>query len=144
MQLVDFAEQHLGVDHHALAQDTVRPLTQDATRQQAYDDLLVAYDQRVAGVRAARVAHHDVGKLHVNIDDFAFTFVAPLSTDNDHRRHVLSHGCYSGTGREITPTPGGVGSNYSLELLALGERILFVRRGRGPRTLLGARRAARD
>jgi hypothetical protein len=41
-------------------------------------------DQGMAGVVAALKTHHACGGFSQPIDQFAFSFVAPLRTDNDH------------------------------------------------------------
>src|SRR5207302_11118736 len=66
----------------------------------------------MTGVGSARIAHHDVGKLHVNIDDFAFALVAPLSTHNDHRRHIHSHGWYAARATWLYADPSGGRLNW--------------------------------
>ena len=38
---------------------------------------------RVPGVRAALIAHHEIGALSQDVDDLAFAFVAPLGADHD-------------------------------------------------------------
>jgi hypothetical protein len=43
----------------------------------------IIYDQRVARVGAALIAHHEVRMCGENVDDFTFAFVAPLSADYD-------------------------------------------------------------
>ena len=51
--------------------------------------LLAADDQRMASVVAALKANHRRGFFRQQVDDFAFTFVAPLGADyND----VFAHG----------------------------------------------------
>ncbi len=51
------------------------------------DGLLVAHHHRVAGVVAALIAYDDIGVLGQYVDDFTFSFIAPLGTDNNDSRH---------------------------------------------------------
>ena len=38
----------------------------------------------MTGIRAALVAHHEVGALREDVDHFALALVAPLGTDHDN------------------------------------------------------------
>ena len=88
MQLGDLLEEHLGIDHHAVAEHApLAAAAQDARRDEVRDQLLPVDDERVAGVGAAAVAEDDVGELGVEIDDLAFAFVAPLGADDHHIGH---------------------------------------------------------
>ena len=51
---------------------------------------MLAQIDRVPGVRAALVAHHPVGTLGEDVDQFALPFVAPLRADDDDRAILLS------------------------------------------------------
>jgi hypothetical protein len=87
LELVDFAEQHVRVDDHALAEHAQRAGAQDAAREQAHDELVVADDQRMPGVGAAGVTHDDLRELRINVDDFPLSLVTPLRTNDRYDRH---------------------------------------------------------
>src|SRR4026208_2235324 len=62
----------------------------DAGRQQVQHKRLVTDLHRVPGVVSALIAHDDVEPLGEQIDDLAFTFVAPLGADHcNHFRHEI-------------------------------------------------------
>ena len=108
LELVELADQHLGIDDAAVA-DHARLAAHDAARQRADLERLVADDDRVAGVRAALVAAHDVRVLREQVDDLPLAFVAPLRTDDDGRRHAPE--CRPGVGpcpARPRPVPGTV------------------------------------
>ena len=50
------------------------------------EGMAVGHD-RVAGVRAALVARHDIRLRGQIIDDFAFSLVTPLGADDYNARH---------------------------------------------------------
>ena len=60
---------------------------QDAARDEAHDERLVADDERVPGVGPAGVAHDHVRRLGVEVDDLALAFVPPLRADDHDRGH---------------------------------------------------------
>ena len=79
-------DEHLRIDDAAAAEDG------DLAREDARRDLadlvrLAAEDDRVAGVRAALVAAHEVGILREQVDDLPLALVSPLRPDDDGRRH---------------------------------------------------------
>ncbi len=56
------------------------------------DILFAALDDGVAGVVAALAADHDVSVAGQNVDDLAFTFIAPLRADQDRICHRITGG----------------------------------------------------
>ena len=60
----------------------------DARRHEVRDELLAIDHERVAGVRAAAVAHDRMRALGEEVDDLALTFIAPLGADDDDDRHL--------------------------------------------------------
>ena len=54
----------------------------DARRQQAEDKRSVANIDAVPGVVSALVTGDDIKSVRKQIDDFSFSFVAPLGADN--------------------------------------------------------------
>ena len=89
LELVELPDQDLGIDDAAGA-DRARDAGDDARRDRADLVGLAVDDDRVAGVRAALVAAHEVGLLGEQVDDLALSLVAPLRPD-DHGRGHMSH-----------------------------------------------------
>ena len=83
-ELVELAEEGLGLEHHAVADDAGDAGVQDARRDLAQDEVRVADDDGVAGVRAALVAHDQVGPLGEDVDELALALVPPLRPDDHH------------------------------------------------------------
>ncbi len=79
--LLKFLHQVKGVHHHAITNDAVLTLVQNATRHEVQNILLVAHNDGMTRVRAALEADHNIRLLSQKINDFALTFVAPLSAD---------------------------------------------------------------
>jgi hypothetical protein len=67
---------------------------QDPGGDQAYDRLLPADDERVAGVISALKACDDVGFTCEKVNDFPFAFITPLDADDDERTHNASFFSY--------------------------------------------------
>ena len=88
LQAGELADQHLGVDDHAVADDRRAARRQDARRDQVQRvPLAVRRDHRVAGVVAALVAD-DVGDAATEqVGGLALALVAPLGTDQHDSRH---------------------------------------------------------
>ena len=66
------------------------PAMQHAGRHLMQHGLLVADDERVAGIAAALVADDDVGVLREDVDDLALALVAPLDADAYDRWHAVT------------------------------------------------------
>ena len=88
-QAVDLVQQHLRVDHHAVAdhRDDVR--RQHPGRQQVQGVALVADDDRVAGVVPALVPDHVVDAVPEQVGGLALALIAPLSPDNHDGGHAV-------------------------------------------------------
>ncbi len=84
-QLGDFLLQRGRRNHHAVADQAQRVVTQDARRDQVQDGLLAVDDQGVAGIVAALEAHDGADFLSEQIDDLALAFIAPLGTKHYDR-----------------------------------------------------------
>ena len=72
-------------ERQRIERDTIRnhidlPLVQDPRGDQMQDVLLLTNDDRVPGVRAALIAHDDIGVLGKEIDDLPLALIAPLGT----------------------------------------------------------------
>jgi len=77
-QTIRFDEERFGIDDHAVAEHAGLATMHDSRRKQVQDKRLIADLDRVAGVVSALIASNDVETLGEQIDDLAFTFVAPL------------------------------------------------------------------
>ena len=84
---VDFVEEGLRIEHHAIADHRELRRPQHAGRQQRQLVGLAIDDERMAGIVAALEAHDDVGLLRQPVDDLALPFVAPLGADDDNIGH---------------------------------------------------------
>jgi hypothetical protein len=86
-QPVDFADQRMRVDHHAIADDGELARTDDARGQERQLVADTVDDQRVAGIVAALEADHHVGAFRQPVDNLAFSLVTPLRPDDNHVGH---------------------------------------------------------
>ena len=85
---IRFDEERFRIDDHAVAQHACLAAMHDARRQQVQHKRLIANLNRVARIVPALIARHNVETLGEQIDDLAFTFVAPLgANDCDYVRH---------------------------------------------------------
>ncbi|MCY1541869.1 hypothetical protein D9M68_775780 [compost metagenome] len=87
-QLGDFAQQRIGRDHHAVADQALDVLAQDAGRDQVQHGLLAIDHQGVTGVVAALIAHDGGSLVGQQIDDLAFTLITPLGAQD---YDILTH-----------------------------------------------------
>ena len=87
-QRVELVDQHLRVDHHAVADHAALARIQDARGDQVQLPLLLAPDDRVAGVVAALEAHDRVAVLGEQIGDLALALIAPLGADYHYAWHA--------------------------------------------------------
>jgi hypothetical protein len=85
---IELADQHLGVDDDAVAEDADLLRLEDAARQQVELERLVAVHDGVPGVIAALVARDDLEALGEQVDDLALPLVAPLGADDDRSAHL--------------------------------------------------------
>ncbi|MNC94513.1 hypothetical protein D3C83_113870 [compost metagenome] len=79
---VNLVDQDFRIDDHAIADDAELVRVEGAGRDQMQDRFLAVDHQRMAGVVAALKADDDIGVAGKQIDDLAFTLVAPLGTDD--------------------------------------------------------------
>lgn len=82
-EAVQFREELLRVQHHAIADDAGSPRVQDARGDLVEHVLLIADDDGVPGVRAALVAHHQVGSLGEHVHQLALPLITPLRAHYD-------------------------------------------------------------
>jgi hypothetical protein len=137
LQLLDLLEQRLRRQHHAVADQALHAVAQDARGDQVQHGLLAVADQRVAGVVPALEAHHGVGPLGEQIDDLALALVAPLGAEH---YHVPAHATVP-----IACAPSRRSTQLPLSILELYQ--FRSQRGsaahRGPRSPSRPRHAAR-
>ena len=88
LQHSELLEQGCGREHHAVADEALHVVAQDARGDELEHSLLAADDERVAGVVSALKAHHGRRAVREPVHDLAFALVAPLGTDDDY---VLAH-----------------------------------------------------
>jgi hypothetical protein len=81
-------DQRLGRQHHAVADQALHAVAQDAGGNQVQHRLLAADHQRVAGVVPTLETHHDPAAIGQQVDDLALALIAPLAADHDN---VLAH-----------------------------------------------------
>src|SRR3954469_9701035 len=62
----------------------------------------------VAGIGAALVAHHQIGTLGQDVDDFALAFVTPLGTDDDHTLRLRPEHSRSSLDKQKGPRLGAL------------------------------------
>jgi hypothetical protein len=87
LELVDLLEQDAGIDDAPGPDDADRAGIEDSGGDVAEGEALAVADDRVAGVRTALVAAHDVGPLREEVDNLSLAFVAPLRAHDHSRRH---------------------------------------------------------
>src|SRR5574337_1911675 len=89
-KLIHFPDKGGQVNHHTVPQDAHLPFPQYARRDQMQDDLLLFYDNRMAGVGPTLVAGHLIEILGEKINNLPLPFIAPLRTDHDYIGHRRS------------------------------------------------------
>lgn len=87
LQLVEFGQERLRIEHNAVADHRQLRRPQHARRQQRELVGVSIDDERMAGVMAALKANDDVSLLRQPVDDLALPFVAPLGADDDNIGH---------------------------------------------------------
>ena len=88
LELGDFLEKGLRIEHHAVADHRELRGPEHAGGQQRQLVGLAIDDQRMARIVAALESHHDVGLLRQPVDDLALSLVAPLGADDDNIGHT--------------------------------------------------------
>ena len=89
VERLELGEEHLEVDHDAVADHGVDAGREDAGGKQVQRVLLVADDDGVPGVVAAVELHDPVGALTEEVGRLAFALVPPLHSDDDDAWHGL-------------------------------------------------------
>ena len=83
----DLFEKGGGVNHDAVSDDCQNTGPQNAAGNQLEYELLFAYVDGVAGVVSALVTGDRLKLFGEEVDDFTFTFVAPLGPENNEIGH---------------------------------------------------------
>src|ERR1039457_5574998 len=86
-QRLDLAQQRGGGDDESGGNYGLFPGGQNAARDQFEDELLLADENRVARIVATLIARHNIEAFGEEIDDLAFTLVAPLCAEDDYVSH---------------------------------------------------------
>ena len=81
-EFVHFGKERLWVDHHAVANDTHHCGMENARRNEPQHELRPVDVDGMARVVTALIARDDVETWSEQVDDLAFTFVAPLSPEH--------------------------------------------------------------
>ncbi len=83
-QFIDFLEQGLRGEHHAIADDAGNLFAQYAGWQKMQNGFFPIDDQGMTSIMTALEAHHIGGLVSQEIDDFSFPLVTPLGTEHDN------------------------------------------------------------
>ena len=89
LEVIQFRQQDLGVQHHAVADEALGAGMQDPRRDQMEDEFFAAHHQGMAGVVAALIPHHHGGLLGQEVDDLPLALIAPLGA----HYHYIRQSC---------------------------------------------------
>ena len=87
-KLVNFLEQRIHRQHHAVADKAHHAVAQYARGNQVQYRLLAVDDERMPGVVSALKTHHRMRAIGEQIDNFSLALVTPLGADDDD---ILGH-----------------------------------------------------
>ena len=76
-----------GVDNHSIANHTFDIRLQNSTWNQMKDKFLSFDHNGMSCIRTALIARHDIHGITQKIDDFSFSFIAPLGTNDNFDTH---------------------------------------------------------
>jgi hypothetical protein len=82
IQTVYFIDEHIGVQHHAVAYGAETLRMQNSGGYQMQNRLPITYDHRVTGIGAALEADDRIHGRCKQINYSTFSFVTPLGTDH--------------------------------------------------------------
>ena len=88
LQAIDFFHQGCQVHNHTTTNHVDLVGVQNAARNQVQHVFVLPHPNGVTSVITAGEAHDDVGIGSKAIDDFSFSFVSPLETDDSGGWHV--------------------------------------------------------
>ena len=109
LQARNLPQQHVGVHHHAVADDAGDAGPADARWNQVELELAALVDYGMPGVVAAGVTHHAIGLSGEVIDYLALALVTPLSPDYGVSRHCALLPDAQKLTRKSPPQTGGCG-----------------------------------
>ena len=90
LEHIDLFENHLGVHDATVTDNGLLVCIHDAGGNLVQAVLFIAHHNGVTSVVATGVAHNAIKIACDKVDDFAFAFVAPLTSDQHGRRHLDS------------------------------------------------------
>ena len=88
-EAIDLLDQTDRIDHHAVADHADFAFAQDPRRNQVQHIFLLADENGVTSIVSSLGAHDDVRIVGEDINDLAFTFIAPLGAYQDCIGHKL-------------------------------------------------------
>ena len=86
-EFIDLGKEGDGVHDDPVSDDTLFFAPEDPGRNEVQDVFGAALDDGMTGIVATGGTHHHVCMLRQVIDDFTFSFIAPLGTGHDHIGH---------------------------------------------------------
>ena len=100
LEHVHLADQHSGIDDHAIADHRRDVVVEHSTRDELKGETLTVDHEGVAGVVAALIADDQFHLLGDEVGELALPLVSPLSTDDNGRGHgaLLSRICVTTRG----------------------------------------------
>src|SRR5208337_3628282 len=117
LEAVHFLYQHAGIEHHSVSNHALLVLMKNSGGEQVEDMLLPVYYQRVPRIVSALEPDNEIRLLRKQIDNLAFSLIAPLSAHYNYVRHIvffpLSH---------IVRRSPGPGAKISLQYFQLKDR----------------------
>ena len=90
-QSIQLLKELFDVEHDTIAEQAALARMQNARRNLVQDEFILTDMYGVAGVGAALIAGDDGYGATQHVDNFAFTFVAPLGTDDDDTIRGIQH-----------------------------------------------------
>jgi hypothetical protein len=83
----DLFQQRSRIDHHSVPDHCLNPWSQNTARDQLEHEFLMPDEYRVPRVMPSLVARNGVEFLGKQVDDLAFSFIAPLCAEHNQITH---------------------------------------------------------
>ena len=95
LEHIDFLDEHLGIDHHAIADDRRHVLVHDARRHEVQAELLITAHDGMTGVVTSLVAHDAIELRRYEVANLTLALVSPLGSYQHRGRHayLLTSSC---------------------------------------------------